>query len=83
MEAHSATTAQADAELLWQAVRKLGQRDQEVIYLRYFLELSVAESAEALEVAEGTVKSRLARALKRLHQVVERDFPALGEEYGQ
>lgn len=70
---------QWQAHLLWQAVRRLSQTDQEIIYLRYFLDLSVDETAEALEVASGTVKSRLHRALKHLRGVVERDFPALAE----
>lgn len=51
---------------LWEAVRRLGQTDQEVIYLRYFMELSEADTADALGVAVGTVKSRLHRALVRL-----------------
>ena len=55
--------------------------DQEVIYLRYFLDLSVEESAATLSVAPGTVKSRLSRALGRLRTMVESEFPALVEEY--
>jgi RNA polymerase sigma-70 factor (ECF subfamily) len=69
------------AEEVWLALQTLDRKDQEVIYLRYFLELSVAETALALAVAEGTVKSRLARALARLRGVLEREFPALAEEY--
>jgi RNA polymerase sigma-70 factor (ECF subfamily) len=37
-----------------------------VIALRYFLDLSEAEMADILDVAPGTVKSRLSRALGRL-----------------
>jgi len=66
-------------EALWQAVRRLSELDQRVIYLRYFLELSEAETAAALEVPAGTVKSRLHRALARLRTVIERDFPELRE----
>jgi DNA-directed RNA polymerase specialized sigma24 family protein len=44
------------------------------------LELSVAETAEAASIAPGTVKSRLSRALERLRQVVEREFPTLWKE---
>ncbi|MDX1612937.1 MAG: RNA polymerase sigma factor [Candidatus Promineifilaceae bacterium] len=62
---------------LWEAVQRLRQIDQDVIYLRYFLGMSEAEMAAALEVAPGTVKSRLHRALKRLRQLVEVDFPEL------
>lgn len=72
--------AQQEARTLWQAVRRLNQAEQEVIYLRYFLELSEAETAAALEIAPGTVKSRLHRALQKLRRVVERDFPFLRQE---
>ncbi|MEK7326653.1 MAG: sigma-70 family RNA polymerase sigma factor, partial [Chloroflexota bacterium] len=58
--------ANGESGLLWQAVRRLSQADQEIIYLRYFLEMSEAETAEALQVAAGTVKSRTHRALGRL-----------------
>lgn len=62
---------------LWEAVKRLRQTDQEVIYLRYFLDLSVEDTAEALKIPEGTVKSRLHRSLKRLEGVITQDFPAL------
>jgi RNA polymerase sigma-70 factor, ECF subfamily len=74
------TLPQENSQLLWQAVRRLNSADQEIIYLRYFLELSVAETAEAAGIAPGTVKSRLSRALERLRQVVEREFPGLWKE---
>jgi RNA polymerase sigma factor (sigma-70 family) len=73
----------AQAQVLWQAVRQLNAADQEVIYLRYFLELSVAETAEALAVQPGTVKSRLHRALKRLREAIEHDFPELVDVYDE
>jgi len=66
-----------EAETLWKAIRRLESGDQQVIYLRYFMELSVAETAETLGVAPGTVKSRLSRALNRLRQVIEGEFPVL------
>ena len=68
---------QEQAQQVWAAVQRLQLRDQEVIYLRYFLELSVAETGQALGVAEGTVKSRTHRALARLRNVIEADFPEL------
>jgi RNA polymerase sigma factor (sigma-70 family) len=74
---------QEDAQLLWQAIRRLTSSDQEVVYLRYFLELSVAETATALNTAEGTVKSRLSRALARLRVIVEREFPGLRAEVAE
>lgn len=70
---------QWEAEILWQAVRRLRSRDQQIIYVRYFLDLSESETAAILEIAPGTVKSRLHRALSRLRQVVEREYPGLRE----
>lgn len=54
------------AQMLWQAVQTLKPEAQQAIYLRYFLELSEAETANILGVAIGTVKSRTHRALKAL-----------------
>ena len=70
---------QEEAAALWQAIRRLRRDDQEVIYLRYFAELSVNDTADALGIAPGTVKSRLSRASGRLRTVIEADFPELGE----
>ncbi len=60
-----------ESQALWQMVRQLAKPDQEIIYLRYFLELSEAEIAQTLVIAPGTVKSRLHRALGRLRLVME------------
>jgi RNA polymerase sigma factor (sigma-70 family) len=68
-----------EANELWKAVQTLNMPDQQIIYLRYFLDLSVAETAETLQIAEGTVKSRLNRALEKLRAVIQLDFPALTE----
>jgi RNA polymerase sigma-70 factor, ECF subfamily len=61
-------------------VRRLNTQEQEVVYLRYFLDLSEAEMSATLDVPPGTVKSRLHRAMRRLRSVVDEDFPALREE---
>src|SRR5262249_46622702 len=45
------------------ALGRLGEDHRLVIACRYFLELSEEETAAALGVRRGTVKSRLARAL--------------------
>jgi len=52
-------------------VNTLSHEDRLVIASRYFLELSGEETAAALGIAEGTVKSRLSRALARLKVQVE------------
>jgi RNA polymerase sigma-70 factor (ECF subfamily) len=58
-----------DATTLWQAVRRLNDMDQEIIYLRYFSALSESETAQTLQIAAGTVKSRTHRALERLRTI--------------
>ncbi len=68
-----------EARRLWSAVKRLGTTDQQVIYLRYFLEMPVEETALAMHSAPGTVKSRLNRALKRLRSVIEQEYPDLME----
>jgi RNA polymerase sigma-70 factor (ECF subfamily) len=68
-----------DGDQLWKAVQTLKAEDQQVIYLRFFLDLSTAEAAQTLAVAEGTIKSRLNRALGRLREIIKVDFPDLSE----
>ncbi len=48
------------------AVGRLSFRLRTVVVARYYLDWSTAEAALALDVPEGTVKSRLSRALTRL-----------------
>lgn len=73
------THQQMQARELWHAVQRLPRKQQEVVYLRYFLDLSVQETAEALSVPEGTVKSRQHRALIALRDLIEADYPGLVE----
>ena len=64
----SAVLAGETREALLAAVNGLRDDDREIISARYFLELSEAETAEALGLPRGTVKSRLSRALGRLRE---------------
>ena len=73
----SVSVRQDEAALLGQAVRQLRPKAQEVIYLRYFLEMSEAETAATLNIPTGTVKSRLHRALQQLKGIIETDYVAL------
>ena len=56
--------------LLVEALNTLRDEDRLVVGYRYLLGLSEAETAEALGVPKGTVKSRLARSLGRLRQAL-------------
>ena len=53
------------------ALGRLAEGDREVISFRYLLQLSEAETAAAIGVPVGTVKSRLSRALERLRGSLE------------
>ena len=57
-------------------VNELGDDDRLIITSRYLLELTGEETAAALGIPEGTVKSRLSRALDRLRARMEE--PASG-----
>ncbi len=67
---------QAEAELaevrdvLMAAVNELRQDDRLIIAYRFFLDLSEAEMAVALDCPRGTIKSRLSRSLARLRTVL-------------
>ena len=51
---------------LWDGVRVLPERQRAVVVLRYYEQLSEKETAEALGVTVGTVKSQASRALDTL-----------------
>jgi RNA polymerase sigma factor (sigma-70 family) len=58
-------------EQLLAAMERLSDEHREAIACRYFLDLSEDETAAALHVRRGTVKSRLSRALERLREELE------------
>lgn len=59
-----------DRDALRQALAALPRRQREVVVLRFFADLSVAETAEALRTSEGTVKAHTSRAVARLRQTL-------------
>jgi RNA polymerase sigma factor (sigma-70 family) len=67
----AAAVAAEDSKRLLGLVNQLSEEDRLVIACRYFLELSGDETAATLGIPEGTVKSRLSRALGRLRARVE------------
>lgn len=61
-----ATNASDTADALRRAVGNLSQGQREVVALRYFVRLTEVEIAAVLDIAPGTVKSRISRALAAL-----------------
>ena len=57
-------------EELLDAIGRLDDRDRDILVHRFLLELDEQETAEALGIRRGTVKSRTSRALERLRAEV-------------
>jgi RNA polymerase sigma-70 factor (sigma-E family) len=61
----------SDSEALLKALRRLGPRQRAVIVLRFWMDMSEAETAAALNCSVGTVKSQASRALAALRGSAE------------
>ncbi len=68
-----------DADL-WALVQTLPRKQRAAFVLRYYEELSEAETAEVLGVSVGTVKSQTSRALAALRSRVETLSPSASQE---
>jgi RNA polymerase sigma-70 factor (ECF subfamily) len=66
------------ASRLVQALQKLSQEHREVIVLRYYENLKIPEIAAQIGVSEGTVKSRLHHAVRRLKQLLPDEMNLFG-----
>ena len=71
VSAESAAIAHESRGALLDALSRMRSDDRLVLGCRYLLELTEAETAAALGVPAGTVKSRTSRALTRLRGEVE------------
>ena len=68
----AASPARSDEDLLdlRSALVHLPKRQRATLLLRFWLDLSVAQTADALGCSEGTVKSQTARALTTLRELL-------------
>jgi RNA polymerase sigma-70 factor (sigma-E family) len=65
---------------LWDLVRTLPRKARAVVVLRYYEEMSEAETAEVLGISVGTVKSQTSRALAALREHTPDDLRPDREE---
>ena len=63
----------ADASALADAINRLSPEFKEVVLLHYYQGFGVSEIADMLDLAEGTVSSRLSRARKKLEKSMNGD----------
>jgi len=68
----AADDSASERETLRLALNSLSSEDHALLRLFYLDELSVAETAEALDIPVGTVKSRLFHARQRLRRALQR-----------
>ncbi|WP_431780476.1 SigE family RNA polymerase sigma factor [Streptomyces chumphonensis] len=59
---------QAMRDAMWRAVLKLPPRQRAMVVLRYYEDLSEAQTAAVMGVSVGTVKSAVSRALAKLRE---------------
>jgi RNA polymerase sigma-70 factor (sigma-E family) len=64
-----------DRAVLLNAIGRLPPRQRAVIALRYFLDLTEADTAHALGCSVGTVKSHSSRALAKLRSLIPVEVP--------
>jgi RNA polymerase sigma-70 factor (sigma-E family) len=65
-----ATAALADQDQLWRALARLPSGQRAVIVLRYYEDLTEAQTAAALGCSVGSVKAQTSRALSKLRGIV-------------
>jgi RNA polymerase sigma-70 factor (sigma-E family) len=70
-----AVTTLDEADHVNAALAQLAPRMRAAVVLRYYHDLSVADTADALNCSTGTVKSQTARALERLRELLDIDEP--------
>jgi RNA polymerase sigma-70 factor (sigma-E family) len=64
------STAIADQDLLWRALAQLPAGQRAVLVLRYYEDLTEAQTAAVLGCSVGSVKAQAARALAKLRGIV-------------
>ncbi len=70
----------ADRDLVLRGMRRLSVRERGVLVLRYYLDLSVPQMADALRVPVGTAKSRLHHAQRAMRAALDADQRAVSIE---
>ncbi|MEU5339245.1 SigE family RNA polymerase sigma factor [Streptomyces sp. NPDC020766] len=76
------TEQHADRALLMDIMKVLAPKQRSVVVLRHWEQMSTEETAAALGMSAGTVKSTLHRALARLREELERRASDEHDQFG-
>ena len=71
--AESALVHTEERRALLAAVRRLPARQREVLVLRYYLDMTEGQAAQAMGVSRGTVKSATSRAVAALGRMLKKE----------
>ena len=71
--AEAAALGREERREVMQAVRRLPDRQREALVLRFYLDLSEDETARAMGISKGTVKSATSRAVAALGRMLKED----------
>jgi len=72
-----------DADAVSRALQRLDRDQREVVVLRFYAQLSEQDTADALSIPVGTVKSRSSRALARLSKDTSLNDLTEGDDRGR
>ena len=72
-----------DRLTLREALQRLTPRQRAVLVLRYYEDLTTAQTAEAMKVTENTVMSQTRLALRRLTELAPELVPSMSEQSGE
>ncbi|MEA2025937.1 MAG: sigma factor-like helix-turn-helix DNA-binding protein, partial [Chloroflexota bacterium] len=70
-----------DRDQLERGFARLSLDHRAVLVMRFYLDLTIGDTAEVLGISEGTAKSRLNRAMKKLRLALHADERSEGREY--
>lgn len=66
-------TNREETIILLDAIKKLNQKEQDVLILQYFLGYTICEVSKILKMPQGTVKSKTNRSLKKLKELLKEE----------
>ncbi|GAA1940690.1 SigE family RNA polymerase sigma factor [Nocardioides marmoribigeumensis] len=78
-EPRGAAADEPDVRLaIWRTLQDLPPRQRATLVLRFYEDLSIKETAQVMQCAEGTVKSQVSQGIERLRETLGSRAAALG-----